>query len=118
MENGPSYILSSKAPPPTPNAEYRNATQQCLGAMVKAGLPVAGGSKNKCPLCRIEFSQEDVVSGAELEKAGGASQAAGGEEEAAGAVAAAEAAVPGATAVEGKGGGRVPPPKVAALLQR
>ncbi|CAN0458572.1 unnamed protein product, partial [Ectocarpus sp. 12 AP-2014] len=90
---------------------------KCLGAMVKAGPPVAGGSKNKCPLCRLEFSQEDVVSGAELEKAGGASQAAGGEEGAAGAVAAAAAAAPGATTVEGKGVGRVPPPKVVALLQ-
>ncbi|CAM9468043.1 unnamed protein product, partial [Ectocarpus sp. 8 AP-2014] len=90
---------------------------KCLGAMVKAGPPVAGGNKNKCPLCRLEFSQEDVVSGAELEKAGGASQAAGGEEGAAGAVAAAAAAVAGTTAVEGKGGERVPPPKVAALLQ-
>lgn len=91
--------------------------------MVKAGPPVVGGGgcggKNKCPLCRIEFSEVDVVGGAELERAGGnvteLAPGGGGEEGAAGlASAAAEA---GGEDGGGKGE-KVPPPKVAALLQR
>lgn len=104
---------------------------QCLGAMVKAGPPVQGGGgnsgcKNKCPLCRIEFSEADVVGGAELEKAGGNAkqleQERGGEGGAAGGLASAavSAAAAGAAGVEEEGGKgvKVPPPKVAALLQR
>eukprot|EP00903_Cladosiphon_okamuranus_P011919 g11195.t1 len=101
---------------------------KCLGAMVKAGPPVEGGGgsgcKNKCPLCRIEFSEADVVGGAELEKAGGNAkqleQVGGGEGGAAGGPASEAVSAAGATGVEGEGGGKgvkVPPPKVAALLQ-
>lgn len=88
--------------------------------MVKAGPPVmggGGGGKNKCPLCRIEFSQADVVGGAELEKAGGndAKEEVGAAGLAASASAASSAA---STGEEGGKGQMVPPPKVAALLQR
>lgn len=90
--------------------------------MVKAGPPAVGGggsggggSRNKCPLCRVEFSEADVVGGAELEKAGGNAKEPGLEGEG-GAAGLASAAVVGEE--EGGKGGKVPPPKVAALLQR
>lgn len=85
---------------------------------------VGGGSssgRNKCPLCRVEFSQADVVGGAELEQAGGNANAKqqqqGGVGEGGGAGLAAVGAAAVAAGEEGKGV-RVPPPKVAALLQR
>ncbi|CAM9404773.1 unnamed protein product [Pylaiella littoralis] len=104
---------------------------KCLSVMVKVGPPSIGGgggggsgsSTNKCPLCRVGFTQADVVGGAELEQAGGNAIANAKEQEGAGkdggvglASASAAAAAAVVAGVEGKGA-RVPPPKVAALLQ-
>lgn len=130
--------LPDPPPPPLPPPFLTYNTcrdlpgKQCLSVMVKVGPPSMGGgggggsgsSTNKCPLCRVGFTQADVVGGAELEQAGGNAIANAKEQERAGkdggvglASASAAAAAAVVAGVEGKGA-RVPPPKVAALLQR
>lgn len=86
---------------------------QCLGAMCTAAVGAGAGpgheAKSKCPLCRTSFSSADVVSGAELESAGASNiktqEGENVKQEAVREPVEAEA-------------GDVPPPKVAALLQR